>query len=56
MEHPVGQAAHVGVITLASVLAQSVRQGGYLLEGPKDGALERAGARVAADKDTARKI
>jgi hypothetical protein len=34
VEHPVRQAAHLGMATLAGVLAHSVRQGGYLLEGP----------------------
>ena len=32
MEHPVGQAAHLGVAALAGMLAQSAWQGDYLLE------------------------
>ena len=56
VEHSIRQAAHLGVVTLAGVLAQSVGQGDYLLEGPQDGALECVGAKVAADKDTAREI
>jgi hypothetical protein len=32
MEHPVGQAAHLGVAALAGMRAQSAWQGDYLLE------------------------
>jgi hypothetical protein len=34
VEHPVRQAAHLGMAALAGVLTHSVGQGGYLLEGP----------------------
>jgi hypothetical protein len=52
VEHAIGQAAHLGVAALAGVLAQSLRQGGYLLEGPQGGNVNGADARVAADRDT----
>jgi hypothetical protein len=47
VEHAVWEAAHLGVAALARVLAQRVRQGDYLLQGPQDGALEGVAARVA---------
>ncbi len=52
VEHPVGQVAHLGVAALAGVLAQSVRQGDYLLEGSQGGNVNSANARAAADRDT----
>jgi len=47
---PVGETAHLWVATLASVLAQSVGEGDYLLEGPQEGIPNDAGARVAASR------
>ncbi len=51
VEHPVGQAAHLGVAALAGVPAQSIWQGDYLLEGPQGGNVNGADARAAADRD-----
>jgi len=50
VEDPVGETAHLWVATLASVLAQSVGKGDYLLEGPQEGIPNGAGARVAASR------
>jgi hypothetical protein len=46
VEHTAWEAAHLGVAALAGVLAQHVRQGDYLLQGPQDGTLDVAAARV----------
>ena len=51
VEHPVWQVAHLWVPTLAGVFAQSVGEGGYLLEGSNDGALNSPAARAAAGQD-----
>jgi hypothetical protein len=48
VEHTVWEVAHLGVAALAGVLAQSVRQGGYLLQGPHNSALEDVATGVAA--------
>ena len=47
VEHPAWEAAHLGVAALAGVLAQGIRQRGYLLEGPQNDALDVAAAGVA---------
>ena len=49
VEHPVRQAAHLGMAALAGVLTHSVRQGGYPLEGPQYGTLDGPAAKVARD-------
>jgi hypothetical protein len=49
VEHPVRQAAHLRVPALACVLTQSVRQGGYPLEGPQYGTLDGPAAKVTMD-------
>ncbi len=50
VDYAVGEAPHLGVATLAGVLAQRVRQGDYLLQGPQDRTLNVAAARVALDR------
>ncbi|MDQ3966207.1 MAG: hypothetical protein M3246_07135 [Actinomycetota bacterium] len=52
VEHVIRQAVHLGMAALTRVLAQNVRQGDYLLEGPQGGNVNGADARVAADRDT----
>ena len=48
MERPVGQEAHLGVAAFAGVLAHSVRQRDYLLEGQQRCTTHDAPTRVAA--------
>ena len=48
MERPVGQAAHLGVAAFAGVLAQSVWQRNYLLEGQQHRSTQDAPTRAAA--------
>ncbi len=50
VEDPIGEPAHLWVVTLASVLAQSVWKAGYLFESPYNSALNDANARVAANR------
>ena len=47
VEHAVWEVAHLGMAAFAGVLAQCVRQGGYLLQGSQNGALDVAAAGVA---------
>ena len=47
MEYPVRQPTHLWVTALASVLAEGVREGGYLLECPKEGSVDGVAAEVA---------
>ena len=50
MKDPVGETAHLWVATLASVLAQSVREAGYLFETLYNSALNDENTRVAASR------
>jgi hypothetical protein len=50
VKDPVGETAHLWVATLASVLAQSVREAGYLFESLYNSALNDANTRVAASR------
>jgi hypothetical protein len=47
VEHAAREEAHLGVATLAGVLAKCLRQGGYLLEGSQDNAVDAAAAGIA---------
>jgi len=48
VEHPIGQAAHLGVSALAGVLARSVWQRDYLLQGKQHRSTQYAPTRAAA--------
>ena len=48
MEHPIRQGAHLGVAAFAGVLAQSVWQRDYLLEGQQRRSTQDAPTRAAA--------
>jgi hypothetical protein len=50
VKDPVGETAHLWVATLASVLAQSVREAGYLFETLYNSALNDENTRVAASR------
>lgn len=52
MEHPVGQAAHLGVAALAGMFTEGVRKGDYLRERPQDRAVEGAPAGITAGQET----
>jgi len=47
VEYPVRQPTHLWVPTLASVLSEGVREGGYLLKCPKEGSVDGMAAEVA---------
>ena len=47
MEYPVRQPTHLWVPTLARVLSEGVREGGYLLKCPKEGSVGGMAAEVA---------
>jgi hypothetical protein len=48
VKRPVGQATHLGVTAFAGVLAQSVWQGAYLLEGQQHRGTKNTFTKVAA--------
>jgi len=48
VEHPIGQAAHLGMSALAGVLAQCVRQRDYLLKSQQHRSTQYAPTRAAA--------
>ena len=51
MEYPVGEEAHLGMLTLlAGVSTENVGKGDYLLKCCDDSAVEDAAAGVAANK------
>jgi hypothetical protein len=51
VEHPIWQAAHLGVAALAGVFPEGVWKGDYLLERPQDWAVEGAAAGIAAGQE-----
>jgi hypothetical protein len=52
MEHPIWQQTHLGVAAFAGMLAQSVRQGDYLLESQQHRSTQDVATQATAGKAT----